>query len=220
MPRALSSVSRYSCSGSESATMPPPALKYTRPPRATAVRMAMLRVERAGDAPVADRRRSRRRARDGSSSAMISIARTFGAPVIEPPGNAARSRSSASMPGVELRRPRSRRGGGRWRSARARRARRRARVPGAQTRDRSLRIRSTIIRFSARSFALSVSACPSAASCSGPTPRGRVPLIGRVSTWPSASTRRKRSGEALSTATSGKSRKAANGAALRARSRR
>ena len=27
MPRALSSVSRYSCSGSESATMPPPALK-------------------------------------------------------------------------------------------------------------------------------------------------------------------------------------------------
>ena len=27
MPRALSSVSRYSCSGSESATIPPPALK-------------------------------------------------------------------------------------------------------------------------------------------------------------------------------------------------
>ena len=42
MPRALSSVSRYSCSGSESATIPPPALKYSRPARATAVRMAML----------------------------------------------------------------------------------------------------------------------------------------------------------------------------------
>ena len=42
MARALSSVSRYSCSGSESATMPPPALKYTRPSRTTAVRMAML----------------------------------------------------------------------------------------------------------------------------------------------------------------------------------
>src|SRR5436309_1844711 len=42
MPRALSSVSRYSCSGSESATMPPPALKYIRPANATAVRMAML----------------------------------------------------------------------------------------------------------------------------------------------------------------------------------
>ena len=55
MPRALSSVSRYSCSGSESATIPPPALKYTRPACATAVRIAMLRVERAGQAPVADR---------------------------------------------------------------------------------------------------------------------------------------------------------------------
>src|SRR4029077_17592387 len=42
MPRALSSVSRYSCSGSESATIPPPALKYTRPAAATAVRIAML----------------------------------------------------------------------------------------------------------------------------------------------------------------------------------
>ena len=33
---------------------------------------------------------------------MISIARSFGAPVIDPPGNAARSRCSASMPGLEL----------------------------------------------------------------------------------------------------------------------
>jgi hypothetical protein len=31
---------------------------------------------------------------------MISIARNFGAPVIEPPGNAALSRSSASAPGA------------------------------------------------------------------------------------------------------------------------
>src|SRR5262245_51299915 len=42
MPRALSSVSRYSCPGSDSATIAPPALKYSRPARATAVRMAML----------------------------------------------------------------------------------------------------------------------------------------------------------------------------------
>src|SRR5271156_1845759 len=41
-PRALSSVSRYSCSGSDSATIPPPALKWTRSAVATAVRMAML----------------------------------------------------------------------------------------------------------------------------------------------------------------------------------
>src|SRR5205814_8638658 len=84
-PRALSSVSRYSCAGSESATIPPPALKYTRPPRATAVRMAML-VSSAPVTlkyPMAPQYTPRS---EGSSSAMISIARTFGAPVIEPPG--------------------------------------------------------------------------------------------------------------------------------------
>ena len=36
----------------------------------------------------------------GSSSAMISMARTFGAPVIEPPGKVARSRSVAVTPGM------------------------------------------------------------------------------------------------------------------------
>ena len=55
--------------------------------------------------------------------------------------------------------------------------------------------------FSARSFSLSASARPRAASCMGPRPRGRVPLIGRVSTWPSGPRRRKRSGDALSTVT-------------------
>jgi len=94
-----------------------------------------IRIKRAGDAPVRDRSQYTLRC-DGSSSAIISIARTLGAPVIEPPGNAARSRSSASAPGAS---------------------------------------------------------------------------------WPTTPTRRKRSGEALDTAASGKSRKAANGAALRAR---
>src|SRR5687768_9506837 len=44
MPRALSSVSRYSCSGFESAMIPPPALKYrrSRSPGAITVLMAML----------------------------------------------------------------------------------------------------------------------------------------------------------------------------------
>ena len=79
-------------------------------------------------------------------------------------------------------------------------------LPGAQTRDRSLRRRSTIMRFSARSFVLSVSATPSAKSCSGPTPRGRVPLIGRVSTRRASSSFRKRSGDALATIISPKSR--------------
>src|SRR5918995_4447730 len=41
-PRALSNVSLYSSSGSESATIPPPAWKYTCPFRSTYVRMTML----------------------------------------------------------------------------------------------------------------------------------------------------------------------------------
>src|SRR5881409_1400632 len=51
MPRALSSVSRYSCSGSESATMPPPALKYTSRPSTRQVRITML----VSSAPVSER---------------------------------------------------------------------------------------------------------------------------------------------------------------------
>src|SRR5580765_4486873 len=42
IPRALSSVSRYSSSGSESATIPPPAPKYIRPAWDRAVRIAIL----------------------------------------------------------------------------------------------------------------------------------------------------------------------------------
>src|SRR2546422_11650631 len=41
-PRALSSVSWYSCSGSESATMPPPTWKYTSWPSTRQVRITML----------------------------------------------------------------------------------------------------------------------------------------------------------------------------------
>src|SRR5437867_7439807 len=41
-PRALSSVSRYSSSGSESATMPPPTWKYTSLPSTRQVRITML----------------------------------------------------------------------------------------------------------------------------------------------------------------------------------
>ena len=52
--RALSSVSRYSCSGSESATMPPPAWKYICPPTATIGADDDARIHRAGDAEIAD----------------------------------------------------------------------------------------------------------------------------------------------------------------------
>src|SRR5680860_981073 len=61
--------------------------------------------------------------------------------------------------------------------------------PGSQIRPRSLRARSTIMTFSARSLALVARDAPAVA--------GAVPLMGRVSTSPSCH-RRKHSGEAVS----------------------
>ena len=160
-------------------------------------------------------RRSRRRARDGSSSAMISMARTFGAPVIEPPGKAARSRSSASRPGAQLAddgRDQVVHGGVALEREELRHAHA---CPARHTRDRSLRSRSTIIRFSARSFALSVSAWPSAASCSGPTPRGARALDRpRLDVAAGVDAQEALGRRAEHRARPAKSRKAANGAGL------
>jgi hypothetical protein len=71
--------------------------------------------------------------------------------------------------------------------------------PGAHTRERSLRIRSTIIRFSARSFALSVSAWPSAAFVLGAHAGARTRALdsGRFHGGRRALTRRNRSGDVL-----------------------
>src|SRR5206468_576149 len=79
------------------------------------------------------------------------------------------------------------------------------------TRPRSLRMTSTIMTFSARSFALSASSAARPRSSAGSAARGRVPLIGRVSTRPPRSSR-KRSGLAETTKASPASRKAAYGA--------
>ena len=67
-----------------------------------------------------------------------------------------------------------------------------------QTREKSFRIRSTIIMFSARSFSLCSSCFASRRSDSGLPVRDTVPLIGRVSTW-RLRICRKPSGELLST---------------------
>ena len=115
---------------------------------------------------------------------MISIARSLGAPVIDPPGNAARSRSSASTPGVEIaddgRDQMVDRGVALEREElgdahRARRADARQ-VVAHQVDDHQV--------LGAILGALGQRLARARASCSGPTPRGRVPLIGRVSTWP------------------------------------
>ena len=135
---------------------------------------------------------------------MICMARSFGAPVIDPPGNVA-----ASSPGQSAgSRSRPSTHDTRWcTSLNARGSHRRVTrtLPVSHTRPRSLRSRSTIITCSARSFGELSSSLRSWASAAGVAPRGRVPLIGQVSTR-SPATRRKHSGEAERIARPGVSR--------------
>jgi hypothetical protein len=89
----------------------------------------------------------------------------------------------------------------------------------AQT-PRSLRTRSTIIRFSARSFSLAASSARRQWSRVASRPRGLVPLIGLDSATPSGVTDRNRSGEQLSTDSSAKRSKAPYGTGFAALSDR
>src|SRR5882672_1294776 len=98
---ALACVSRHSFSGTESATIPAPAWTCMRPALIKAVRIAMARSmsplkPRYPTAPAYRPRLS------GSSSSIISIARTFGAPLTVPAGNAARRTSTLSSPSRSL----------------------------------------------------------------------------------------------------------------------
>ena len=72
--------------------------------------------------------------------------------------------------------------------------------------------------FSARSLSLARKSSPVNKSATGCCDLPRVPLIGRVWTWP-LSTRMNRSGDALATCQSPPSKKPANGAGLRSRNR-
>ncbi|KFC52218.1 hypothetical protein GY12_07840 [Micrococcus luteus] len=71
--------------------------------------------------------------------------------------------------------------------------------PGSHTRERSLRSRSTIMRFSARVLGSAASARAASASSAGSASRAAVPLIGLVLYRPSRP-ERNRSGEAETTA--------------------
>ena len=125
---------------------------------------------------------------------MISIARIFGAPVIEPPGNDAASRSNASRPSARAARSPSRRGGGRPPSARAAQARhadaaRRRRGRGrCAARRRSSRSRRGPWRSPA---ARAQAPGPPRVAAARPRPLDRV-----GGTTPAASTDRNGSGEA------------------------
>ncbi len=180
--------------GSLPQVMPPPTWSVSRRPSATKVRIRML-VCIAPSGPIQPSAPVYGPRRTGSRPSRISMARIFGAPVIEPPGKLAASRSKASRPSasrpvtVDTRC---------WTAAvRSRRQSRGTRtVPGTQTRPRSLRSTSTIITFSARSLALVRSSHARSRSSLRSRPRGRVPLIGSEATRPSASTERNGSGEA------------------------
>ena len=194
-PRALATVSSHSAAGSLFQVMPPPTWSVSRRPSATNVRMTML-VCIAPSGPIQPMAPVYGPRRTGSSPSRISIARIFGAPVIEPPGNDAASRSKASRPSartpvtVETRC---------WTAAvRSSRHRRGTRtLPGRQTRPRSLRRTSTIITFSARSLALDSSSRASARSSArvAPARAGALDRVGRRRR-PRPSTDRNGSGDA------------------------
>ena len=125
---------------------------------------------------------------------MIPIVRTFGAPVIDPLGKSARKTSGTPVPSsssavtVDVScHTVSKRSGSNTLAHRT--------VPGRAMRPRSLRRRSTIIAFSARSFTDAVSRSRSASSSAGQRPRGAVPFIGRVVSR-SPSSRKNNSGDA------------------------
>lgn len=106
------------------------------------------------------------------------IVRTLGAPVIEPPGKAARSAAAGPTPGAAA--PQTVETN--WCTE----AKLSTSIspgtctdPGRQTRPRSFLSRSTIMRFSARSFSLAASAAAISRSRAGSAgSRGAVPLIG------------------------------------------
>ena len=118
---------------------------------------------------------------------MCSRAAIFGAPVTEPGGNVAREASAHPHAGAEPARRPSTRGGRARGGARPRAAAGTSTEPNSHTRPRSLRTRSTIITFSARSLAVR------------PAGVGRRALDRARSSTTSPSRRRNRSGDAEAT---------------------
>ena len=119
----------------------------------------------------------------GSSSSMISIARTFGAPLTVPAGRVARKTSIAVLPGTsapltcDVRCMT-------WLYFSRVMSSSTTTVPKDDTRPTSLRARSTNITCSATSFGFSRSSAAKRRSCSSFVPRLRVPAIGRLITRP------------------------------------
>ena len=169
-PRACAGIPRALPSGRSRrrSRHPPAGARRRRRGRSCGSRCTCRVSRRAGRS-----RRRRRTGRAGSSSisAIICIARIFGAPDTVPAGKQARSRSngltpSCSSPSTSDTRcvTCEKRSGSRKRSTRT--------VPGLQTRERSLRPRSTSITCSARSFS------DASSRSASPSPGEVVPAIG------------------------------------------
>ena len=148
--RALSRHSSSSRSGSESATIPPPTPSQALPRATSKVRIATFSSspDNGLAIPMAPVYTSREVA---SRVARSSIARTFGAPVTDPGGKSPATGRRPMSPRT-AHRSRPRRGARPPGEPRLGRDRARATLPYRHTRPRSLRMRSTIITFSARSL--------------------------------------------------------------------
>ena len=198
-PRALATVSSHSAAGSLPQVMPPTDMQGQATTVGDERADEDARLHRAVRPDPAEG--ARVRAATDRLQALEQLHRPDLRGAGDGPARERGRRAGRTRPG---RRPagrsRSTRGAGPRPSAPAGTAAARGRVPGTQTRPRSLRRTSTIITFSARSLALASSSHASARSSARSRPRGRVPLIGSLATTPSWSTDRNGSGEALSRA--------------------
>ena len=197
--RVFATVSSYSASARESHVMPPPTPYAARPVRASCstVRIATLKRALGPTAPAGAMNPTvpQYTPRAATSRpAMIRIVDTLGAPVTDPLGNSAAKMSPSPISGrrsaltVDV-------------SCQTVSYRSAANTslhvtePLRATRPMSLRSRSTIIAFSARSFTDPSSPERIDSSSASHRPRGAVPFIGLV-TIRSPSIRKKSSGEA------------------------
>ena len=156
--RAFSSVSSHSPAASEPQVMPAPVPRCSRP---SATRTSGCRRRgrpAAGRRRPSPPRRSRARAARARARAIAVSALDLGAPVTEPGGKVAAEQGRPAGVRTQPGRARSRRGARGRGAPRRRTARGTSTEPVTATAPRSLRTRSTIITFSARSLAVSPAA--------------------------------------------------------------
>ena len=196
----MSSFSAFSSVATESRTIAPPAPTLILSPALTMERITIFKsaVPSKPRYPIAPEYTPRGPA---SRASMMLNVRSLGAPVIEPPGKVARSTSMRStsrrnVPTTVLT--------SWWTVLKdsTPMSTGTSTEPTLQTRPRSLRSRSTIIRFSARVFGSVRKSQLRRRSSAGSSDLAIVPLMGLLDTVPSCSTLRNLSGEEDSTSSS------------------